>query len=670
MIRREDSRLLQGCDRYLSDIDPAGVVHAVFLRADRPHARILHIDAAAAVRQPGVLAVLTAAELAADGIPDIPIGLTMPGPADAARRVLARDKVRFVGEPVALVVARSAREAVDAVEHIQISYEDLPEVASIDAALQDSAPSVWPEAPDNIGFDWFGGDAARVADAFRGAAHVTRRQIRVSRVVVNALEVRSALGEVDADGRLTLTIGHQQPYALRDVLARAIFLVEPSSIRIRVPDIGGSFGLKTGVHSEEVAVLWAARRLRRPVKWVSTRSEAFLGDDHARDVVIDAALALDGDGMFLGFETRFDVNVGCYLSGRSAAPVNNIGGAAGVYCLPAIAARVRGVLTHTSPTGPYRGAGRPEATYALERIIDIAARELGRDPFALRRQNLIPATAMPFRTALTFTYDCGDFAANMDEAARLADIAGFPARRAEAARRGRLRGLGVANLIEAAAGPYGRPSRDTASLNVMPDGAVVLTSGAVSTGQGHETVFSRLVADRLTIPHDRVLYRSGDTDALPAGRGNGGSGASGVSAAAVTEAAEAMIERGRALAANELEVAATDLVLEDGAFVVAGTDLRRSWAQLAAAAGAADGLAVEAISNRRASRSRTAVMSAKSRSTRKPARRAWPITSQSRISATCWTRCWSMANSMAALCRGSGKPCSRWPATTRQPASW
>ena len=588
MGRIEDDRFLWGAGTYTSDLFLAGLTHAVFVRASVPHARIVSVDVSVARTKPGVLAVFTASDLAADGIPDIPVGFDLRRPdggalPPAGRRVLAREVVRHLGEPVAIVIAESGAEAADAAEHVAIAYEELMAVTSAREASGAAAPLVWPEAPGNLGFCWAGGNKPAVQAAFRAAAHVSRQAMHISRVAAHPLEVRSALGRIDEAGRMVLHIGHQQPHALRDALARSIFRVAPRLIRVISPDVGGSFGLKTGVHSEEVAVLWAAQTLGRPVRWVASRSEAFLGDDHSRDVDIVAALALDLDGNFLALDVRFDINVGCYLSGRSIASINNVGGVAGVYRIPAIAAEVYGVLTNTNPTGPYRGAGRPEATFAIERIIDIAAREIGRDPFELRRQNLIGSEEMPFKTALTFTYDCGDFAGNMDRAADLADLQGFPARRAEAAARGRLRGIGIANLIESAGGPFGRPARDSATLRVRPDGAVVLSTGALSTGQGVETVLSNLVARRLGVPVHRIIYQSGDTDSLAFGRGSGGSSASGVTGPTVAAAVDALIERARDLAADRLEAGRADLTFSDGEFAVIGTDLRCTLAWLAQA---------------------------------------------------------------------------------------
>jgi carbon-monoxide dehydrogenase large subunit len=414
------------------------------------------------------------------------------------------------------------------------------------------------------------------------AAHVTRLDYGVSRVAASPMEPRASLAFRGEDGRMVLQSSTQNPFQLRDGLAK-VFGLQPAELRVLAGDVGGSFGMKAGLFREDALVFWAARRLGCPVRWVSDRAEAFLSDDQARDVRFEAGLALDGDGDFLALEVRYDVNVGAYLSGRSLNPIFNIGGIAGVYRTPVITAEIRGVLTNTVPTSPYRGAGRPDATFVIERLIDLAARETGRDPIALRRRNLIPAEAMPFKTGLIFEYDCGEFAANMDLAAERADLAGFPARREDAARRGKLRGLGVCNPIEVAGGPYGRRVPDHARIEVATDGTVHLSTGGMSVGQGLETVFPALVAGRLGIPAERVIYHQGDTDGLATGRGSGGSSGLCISGSAVALAADATIAAGRERAAEHLEAASVDIDYAAGRYTVAGTDRSVSLAELAAA---------------------------------------------------------------------------------------
>ncbi len=575
--RVEDERLLRGQGRYTADIPFENLAYAVVVRAPHAHARLLGIALEEAQAAPGVLGVFTAADLAADGLPDIPASTAMkradgtPSPS-TARPVLARDRVRFLGEGYALVVAESLAAAIDAAELVVGDFDELPVAATLEEATREDAPAVWDEAPDNCAFVWRKGERAALEEAFADARHVVRQEIRISRVHANPMEPRAAVGAVAPDGRLELHISHQTPFPLRDALARDLFKLPPGQLRVVAPDVGGSFGMKLGIHPEEVLVLWAARRLGRPVRWVADRSEAFLADDHGRDVRMQAALALDEALNFVALDVTLELNLGCYVSSRSLASVGNVGGIAGVYRTPLIGAEIRGVLSHSVPTGPYRGAGRPEATYAIERLIDIAARQLAVDPFELRRRNLIPKEAMPFQTALTFAYDCGDFAENMKQAAAAADLAGFPARRAAALAEGKLRGLGIANCIEAAGGPYGNVRKDGARLSIAPDGTITLDSGVMSTGQGLETALPGLVAEGLGIGRDRIRFVQGDTDRLADGRGSGGSSALTTGGTAVTFAVEKVIEKGRAIAAHHFEAAPADVEFAAGRFTVVGTD--------------------------------------------------------------------------------------------------
>jgi aerobic carbon-monoxide dehydrogenase large subunit len=394
------------------------------------------------------------------------------------------------------------------------------------------------------------------------------------------------VGDFDRrSGRYTLYTGIQSPHGLRAQLAEQIFRVPHGQVRVVTDEVGGSFGMRSGMYPELVLVLWAAKRLGHPVKWTSTRREGFVSDEPGRDNVSAAELALDARGRFLALRVALKVDIGAYLTPRSAGPAtNNVGGLAGTYTTPAIHIESTGVYTNTTPTGPYRGAGRPEATYAIERVIDVAARELGIDPIELRRRNLIPPSAMPFKTGLVFTYDCGEFERVMTMALTQSDRAGFERRRAEARARGKLLGLGLANPIEVAGGPYTSVNPDTAELRVNPDGSVSLFAGTTSMGQGNETAFAQIVSDRLGVPPERIQVFWGDSDALGAGRGNGGSGAISVGGAAVLRATERVVERGRRLAAHLLEAAAEDVTLRDGRFVVAGTDRDVAWSRVARAA--------------------------------------------------------------------------------------
>jgi carbon-monoxide dehydrogenase large subunit len=589
--RLEDPRLLQGLGRYSDDVSLPRQAHAVVLRSPHAHARIRRIRAAGALGAPGVLAVLTGADLAVDGLGNLPTDVARKrrdgSPAfPTPRPALARERVRHVGDPVALVVAESPEAAADAAERVEVDYEPLPPVVGAVAATTAGAPAVWGEVPDNVAFVWEAGSRDATARAFAGAAHVTRLDFVVTRVAAAPLEPRAAVGEFDRrSGRYTLHTGIQAPHGLRTLLAEQILRVPQSQVRVVTADVGGSFGMRSGIYPEPVLVLWAAKRLGRPVKWTSSRREGFVSDEHGRDNVSSAELALDAAGRFLGLRVAIKLDIGAYFTPRSAGPgTNNVGGIAGVYATPAIHVETTGVFTNATPTGPYRGAGRPEATYAIERVIDIAADELGIDPVELRRRNLIPPSAMPFKTGLVFTYDCGDFPRVMEMALALADRTGFERRRAEARARGKLLGQGIANPIEVAGGPYTAVNPDTAEMRVNPDGSVSLFAGSTSMGQGNETAFAQIVSDRLGLPPDRIQVFWGDSDALGAGRGNGGSGALTVGGSAVLRATDKVIERGRRIAAHLLEAAPDDVVFRDGEFVVAGTDRALPFGRVARAA--------------------------------------------------------------------------------------
>jgi carbon-monoxide dehydrogenase large subunit len=492
--------------------------------------------------------------------------------------------VRFVGEPVAVVLADSISAGKDAAEAVMVNYSELPLVTDPVAALDPRSPKVWDEVPDNIGYLWKRGDAAATDAALRASAHVTRLQFNVSRVTASTMEPRAAWAHISEDGRIVVHAAHQSPYNLRNGMANGNFNVKPTDIRVLTVDVGGSFGMKSGVQAEYALVAWAARKMRRPVRWVSDRTEGFLSDEQAREMRITVELGLDAEHRFTALKLRWDANLGAYVTGRSGWPVGNIGGTAGVYRIPSMYAESCGVLTNTVPTAAYRGAGRPEATYTIERIIDVAARELGLSPYELRRRNLIPPEAMPYKTALTFTYDCGEFEGNMRKAAEMAELAGFEQRRAEAKTRGNLRGIGLCNCIEVAGGPFLRPAKDQAALRLAADGTLVLRSGSMSVGQGLETAFCQLVADRFGVPLDHVRYEAGDTDLLSGGKGNGGSGALCIGGSAVNLAVDKVIEKAKQVAAELLEAAMVDVTFDAGRFTIAGTDRSVTLAEVARAA--------------------------------------------------------------------------------------
>jgi aerobic carbon-monoxide dehydrogenase large subunit len=591
-VRRvEDPRLIKGFGRYSDDVNLPRQAYAVVVRSPHAHATIRSVDTSAARKASGVIGVLTSDDLTADKLGDLPTDKSRKrrdgSPAySTPRPALARGRVRHVGDPVAFVVAETIEQAVDAAELVAVDYEPLPSIGATADAIRPGAPTIWAEVPDNVAFVWEAGNKDAVARGFAGAAHVTRLDFVVTRVAAAPMEPRGAVGEWDRrTGRYTLHTGIQAPHGLRTLLADQVFKVPHSDLHVITGEVGGSFGMKSGVYPEPVLVLWAARRFGRPVKWTSDRREGFVTDEHGRDNVSTAELALDANGKFLALRVAITLNIGAYLTPRSAGPgTNNVGGIAGVYTTPAIHVQTTGVFSNTTPTGPYRGAGRPEATYAIERVIDVAARELKIDSIELRRRNLIPSTAMPFKTGLVFTYDCGDFARGMDMALALADRDGFEKRRAEARRHGKLRGLGIANPIEVAGGPYTAMNPDTASLRVNADGSVSLFTGSTSMGQGNETAFTQIVADRLGVPPERIQVFWGDSDALGNGRGNGGSGALTVGGSAVTRATEKIIERGRRIAARLLEAAPEDIVHKDGKFTVTGTDRGVTLANVARAA--------------------------------------------------------------------------------------
>ncbi|MGI9479860.1 MAG: xanthine dehydrogenase family protein molybdopterin-binding subunit [Hyphomicrobiaceae bacterium] len=572
--RIEDDRLTTGAGRYVADIPTADLTHAFVVRAPVANGLLAPLDISDAAGADGVLAVYTAEHLAAVGIGAMPCPVKLPRPDGeeafpAGRRVLASDRIRHLGEAVALVVAESRAAAQAAAELITVDVDDTPVVVTTDAALAADAPLIWDEVPGNVAFHWSQGDLAAVEGAIAGAHHVVRVKSHVTRVMAHTMEPRGCLMAPGDDGRLVVYPSNQNPYPVRAGLANMLG-IDQQDIHVVAGDVGGSFGMKSGCYPEDILVAFAVRALGRPVRWIADRTEGFLSDDHGRDVKMSGELALDRDGAFVALRVRSDINIGAYLSGRSMGLIGNYGGIAGIYRIGQIAAEAFGVHTHTQMTAPYRGAGRPEATYIIERLIDIAARETGVDPFELRRRNAVPPDAMPYDTGFRFTYDCGEFEANMLAAADLADRAGFEARRAEARSRGKLRGLGMANPIEAAGGPYVAPASDQSRIVVNADGSVDLYTGTMSVGQGSETMFSNMIAERLGLDVGHVRYHQGDTDMLPGGRGNGGSSSTGVGGSAIKITLDNVIDEGSRLAAEMLQAKADEIVFGDGRFTVKG----------------------------------------------------------------------------------------------------
>jgi len=589
--RVEDAALLTGRGRYLADLRRERMGVAVFVRSPHGSARIGSVDSGAARDAPGVLVVLTGAEMAAARLGNISRPIPQKGRGGAPlivphRPALAHDLVRHVGDPVALVVAETAAQAMDAAELVAIDYEPLPAVTGAREAVKPTAPQLWPEAPGNIALDFVApaGDEqalARELDAiFADAAHLARVSLVSQRVVVASLEPRGALADYDeATDTTTLYVGSQGVTGLRDHLSEILGLPR-EGLRVVTEDVGGGFGMKSSAYPEYVALLVAARQLRCPVRWLSTRSEAFLTDTQGRDTVTEMALALDEEGRFLGLRVDGLANIGAYHGSLGAfiATANFTRCLPCVYHIPRIAVRMRCVFTNTVPVGPYRGAGRPEANYALERLVDEAARVSGIDRVTLRRRNLIPPAMIPYATPFGASFDSGDFGAVLDKALELADAPGFPARRAQAEAAGKRRGLGISCFLEHAGG---QPS-ESAALRFPGDGTVLLALGAQSNGQGHRTVFRKLAAERLGIPAERVTVLQGDTRLGVPGSGTVASRGAMTSGVAIARVAEEVIEKARGIAAEMLEAAASDLVYAGGHFEIAGTDRRVSLLEIAA----------------------------------------------------------------------------------------
>ena len=577
--RKEDDVLLRGRGRFQDDVSLDGEVHAHFVRSPHAHADIAAIDTAAAAAADGVLAVYTGADVAADGIGTLPciagalIELTRPDGSPACyppNPMLPQDCVRHVGEAVVMVVARSPAAAQDAADLVFMDYAPLPVVVDAGKAREADAPQIWPEAPGNLSCVWAQGDADATEAAFRAAAHAVEIELINNRVVVSTIEPRGALGIYDPQNeRYTLHINSQHVHGARAVIA-GILGIEEDRLRIRAHDLGGGFGMKYFTYPEQVLVAWAARKLGRPVRWLSGRAEGFLSDTQARDHITTAALALDADGHFLGLRVRTLANLGAYVSnlGPISPTLLYTRMLANAYRTPAIHAEVEGVLTNTIFTDAYRGAGIPESNYVIERLVDKAAAKLGLPPDEIRRRNLIPAAAMPYQVPLDITYDSGDYARILDDSLALAGWSGFAERRAEAAAQGRLRGIGMAIYVESTVGD---PAEHVA-IRFRDDGGVTLSSGTGASGQGHETTYAQLLGESLGIPFEAITLVEGDSDDLPGGGGSGGSRSTYMVALAIEDGAAKVIDKGTQVAANIMEVAPADIRFADGDFSIAGTD--------------------------------------------------------------------------------------------------
>ena len=583
--RREDAALLTGRGRFIDDVDRAHQAHAWIVRSPHAHARIVSIDTRDAAATPGVIAVFTHRDPEADGVaplsePNRVTGRNGETTINVDHSLLARDRVMHVGDPVAMVVAGTRRAAQEAAERVIVDYGELDVVVDGRAAIDADAPQLWPSAPGNVALDWEGGDADAARAAFARAAHVTRLDVVNQRVVVAPMETRGVVAEYEpSDGRYTIRTPSQGVGSLLAPLARSLGVAE-SRIRVITNDVGGAFGIKIPPYPEHVLVAWAARRLGRPVKWIAERTEGFVSDGQGRDHVTEAELALDAEGRFLAVRTSTVSNMGAY-STAAAPTIPTVGGSrciTGVYRIPAWHARSRVVFTNTVPVHAYRGAGKPEYNHVIERLVDAAARETGRDPAELRRLNVVPPEAMPYPTGTGIELDSGEFAANMDDALALADRTGFEARRTEARTRGKLRGFGFALFQE----PDGYLD-NRVTLVFRPSGELTVTLTGQTGGHGHETTFAQVASDRLGVPFDSVQVLQGDSDVVGPGSGSGGSRTATVASMGVTLAAEAIVERGRRIAAELMEASAEDVAFAGGTFTIAGTDRGVSLREVVAA---------------------------------------------------------------------------------------
>jgi carbon-monoxide dehydrogenase large subunit len=573
--RREDARFVTGQGAYLDDLTFDALAHAVVLRAPHAHALVRSIDATAARSAPGVLAVLTSAEALADGLaplrPYAEANVQTGEPfAFAPQPLLAADKVRFAGEPVALIVAETYTQALDAAERVVVDYEPLPAVTSPAAARAPGAPQLSDEIPGNTCLDWHTGDTEGAEAAFAAAAHVVSLDLDNHRIVMNPMEPRGAVGTFDpATGRYTLHVSSQNIHINRNHVARALG-VEPQDVRFVAHDVGGGFGAKNFAYAEHALVLWAARRVGRPVKWIASRSEVFLSDHAARDMQARASLALDADGRFLALRIASLANLGAYMAGAGGGvqTFQYIHLQGSVYRIPAIALHVVAVVTNTAPIGVTRGPGFAEAINIVERLIDAAAERTGFDRADLRRWNMVPPESMPMTNAFGFAVDSGRFAESLDHALTRADRTGFEARRRDSAQRGRLRGLGFAYHIKATGGP----PDENVDVRFEADGTISLITGTQHIGQGHETTFPQILSTRLGVPNARIRLVQGDTDAIPFGGGHGSSRATYMGGTALWRASDEIVAKGTALAADALEASEADIRFEDGRFVVSGTD--------------------------------------------------------------------------------------------------
>ncbi len=586
--RIEDHRLLTGGGSYTDDFRIEGQSYAFILRSPHAHAEIVSVEISAAKAAPGVLAVLTGDDVAADGLGPLkcmnPVkNIDGTDRADTYRPILAQQRVRYVGDPVAMVVAETLHEARDAAELIAVDYRALPATTNTYRSALDGAPQVWDDAKNNICFDWGKGDREKTEAAFAKADRVTRLELVNPRIVVNPMEPRAAIGAYDAGtGRTTLYTSTQGTHLMRNTLADTVLHIDKDKFRVVTGDVGGGFGMKIFPHPEQPLVAWAAQKIGRPVRWTSDRSEGFMSDIQGRDHVTHAEMAMDRDGRFLGLRVTTYANPGAYLSHFGTFIPTEAGTTMlnGLYALPAVWANVKGVLTNTVPTDAYRGAGRPEAIYCIERLVDKCAREMGLSQDEIRRRNFIQPAQLPYKTQFGDTFDSGEFTAIMEASMERAGWAGFEARRAEAKARGKLRGIGMSTYVERCGGG----GAEVADVRIDPDSeTITFYIGTMTNGQGHDTAYKQIMSDRLGIDTDKMVMVQGDSDVVPDGL-TGGSRSVTVGGVAVARASEAIVEKGRQIAAHMMEAASADIEYAGGTFTVAGTDRDMSLFDVARAA--------------------------------------------------------------------------------------
>ena len=599
--RKEDHRFLSGRGNYTDDINRPGQLYAVMRRSDRPHARLLNVDTSAAKAAPGVIAIYTGADLDADGVGGVPCGWQIHNKdgspmAEPKHPVLAVGKVRHVGDPVAVIIAETKQQAKNAAELVEISYDDLPGIATMKAATAPGAPLVHDDVPGNVCYDWHIGDKGAVDAAFAQATHRVKLDLHNNRLVPNAMEPRAAIGDFDrSSGDFTLYTTSQNPHVIRLLMGAFVLHIPENRLRVVAPDVGGGFGSKIYHYAEEAIVTWAAGKLNRPVKWTCDRSEAFISDAHGRDHDSTAEMAVAADGSFLALRVQTVCNMGAYLSTFAPCIPTYLSATllAGCYKTPAIYGEVKAVFTHTVPVDAYRGAGRPETTFLIERLVDVIAHDTGIDKLEIRRRNFIPTDAFPYQTPVALQYDSGDYFKTLDVCLAHADWSTFEARRAQSARQGKLRGIGISTYVEACGiapssvvGSLGARAGlyECANVRVHPTGSVTVFTGSHSHGQGHETTFAQLVADQLGVPMDQVDIVHGDTAKIPFGMGTYGSRSLAVGGSAMVKAMDKIIAKGKKIAAHLMEAAVEDIEFKDGRFNVAGTDKSKALSEVSLAA--------------------------------------------------------------------------------------